>query len=224
MREVAGRSASDEDEERGLDRRALLTLADGTPVDIRPLDERDVGRLVNFFRHVPVEDRLFLREDVVVSDVVYNWVRNYGPQRSLVLVAEADGEIVGNVTIERQGAPWSRHVGELWVLVAREARGQGIGRRLIEEGFREALHLGLEKIVAPMTANQVAAIEIFRNLGFMPEAMLTGYVKDPRAGESHDLVIMARDVEAMGGQLSAIGLDEEEDEADTAEGPRGEKS
>src|SRR5205814_6249088 len=89
MREVAGRRASDEDEERGLDRRALLTLADGTPVDIRPLDERDVGRLVNFFRHVPVEDRLFLREDVVVSDVVYNWVRNYGPQRSLVLVAEA---------------------------------------------------------------------------------------------------------------------------------------
>ncbi len=191
---------------------ATATLRDGTAVEIRPLDEADVGRLVNFFRHVPVEDRLFLREDVVVSDVVYNWVRNYGPQRSLVLLAEADGEIIGNVTIERQTAPWSRHVGEMWVLVARDARGQGVGRQLVEEGFRAALGLGLEKIVVPITANQVASVEIFRSLGFTPEALLTGYVKDPRGLERHDLVIMAHDVAEMLPRLALVGADDEDDE------------
>ena len=191
---------------------ATATLRDGTPVEIRALDERDVGRLVNFFRHVPIEDRLFLREDVVVGDVVYNWVRNYGPQRSLVLLAEAEGEIIGNVTIERQSAPWSRHVGEMWVLVARDARGQGVGRKLVEEGFKAALRMGLEKIVVPMTANQVAAVEIFRNLGFTPEALLTGYVKDPRGQERHNLVIMAHDVEEMNTRLSLVGIDDENEE------------
>ena len=193
---------------------ATAMLRDGTPVEIRTLDEADVGRLVNFFRHVPVEDRLFLREDVVVSDVVYNWVRNYGPQRSLVLLAEADGEIIGNVTIERQTAPWSRHVGEMWVLVARDARGQGVGRQLVEEGFRAALGMGLEKIVVPITANQVAAVEIFRSLGFTPEALLTGYVKDPRGQERHDLVIMAHDVAEMLPRLALVGAEEEEELAD----------
>ena len=212
MRERGEHDVPDQDdaEYRG----APATLRDGTPVEIRPLDELDVGRLVNFFRHVPVEDRLFLREDIVVSDVVYNWVRNYGPRRALVLIAEADGEIVGNVTIERQAAPWSRHVGEMWVLVEREARGQGIGRRLVEEGFKGALRLGLEKIVVPMTANQVAAVEIFRNLGFTPEALLTGYVKDPRGQERHDLVIMAHDVAEMTTRLSLVGMDDENDDLD----------
>lgn len=182
--------------------RDALALPDGTPIEIRPLDEHDVARLVTFFRHVPVDDRFFLREDVVVSDVVYNWVRNYGPHRALVLLAEADGEIVGNVTVERQTAPWSQHVGELWVLVAREARGQGIGRQLIAEGVHAARRLGLEKIIAPMTANQVAAVEIFRSLGFTPEALLTGYVKDPRghSQDSHDLVLMARSVAVLSDQ------------------------
>ena len=137
---------------------ATATLRDGTPVEIRPLDEADVGRLVNFFRHVPVEDRLFLREDVVVSDVVYNWVRNYGPQRSLALLAEADGEIIGNVTIERQTAPWSRHVGERWGLVARDGRGQGVGREVVEGGVRAAGGLGLEERVVPFTASRVGAV------------------------------------------------------------------
>lgn len=182
---------------------APLTLHDGTPVEICPLDERDVDRLVGFFRQVPAEDRLFLREDVAVRDVVYDWVRHYGPDRLLALVAEADDEIVGAAIVERQAAPWSRHVGELWVIVAREARGRGIGHRLVAEGVAGARRLGLEKLVAPMTANQGGAVALFLALGFAREGTLTGHVRDPRRGDRHDLILMAQAVETLADRLAA---------------------
>ncbi len=87
---------------------APLTLHDGTPVEICPLDERDVDRLVGFFRQVPAEDRLFLREDVAVRDVVYDWVRHYGPDRLLALFAEADAALVGGRVVTRSVFPAER--------------------------------------------------------------------------------------------------------------------
>src|SRR5581483_9767280 len=49
-----------------------------------------------------------------------------------VFVAEADGEIVGRLSVARDPHPASRHVADLGLMVAARYRGRGIGRALLE--------------------------------------------------------------------------------------------
>ena len=41
-----------------------LKLMDGTKVVVRPLEGRDAPALLDFYRALPEEDRLYLRDDV----------------------------------------------------------------------------------------------------------------------------------------------------------------
>ena len=121
------------------------------------------------------------------------------------LVALRDDEIVGCTAIVRDQYSWSPHVGELRVLVSQALREQGLGRILIQESFALGLELGLEKLIAQMTADQQAAIAVFEDLGFHVEAMLRDHVKDPD-DQKHDIVILGHDVEQFHAHMAAYGL------------------
>ncbi len=84
-------------------------------------------------------------------------------------------------------------------------REQGVGRLLTEEAFRIALEMGVEKIIGQMTIDQQQAINVFRTLGFKPEAVLRDHVKD-REGAKHDLVILSHDVAAGQRSKAATGV------------------
>ena len=73
---------------------------------------------------------------------------------------------------------WSSHVGELRVIVDPEHRGRGIGKALTRRAMLEALELGLTKMVIEVIADQESRVEMFRALGFVPEALLTDHVRD----------------------------------------------
>src|SRR4029077_20358705 len=102
---------------------------------------------------------------------------------------------------------WSRHVGELRVIVEAAMRGQGLGQNLAQESFALALDLGLEKLMAQMTVDQRGAIGVFEGLGFRAEALLHNHVKD-REGVTHDIVILSHDVARFQSQMAAYGLTE----------------
>jgi len=102
---------------------------------------------------------------------------------------------------------WSRHVGELRVLVGPALRGAGLGRQLIQESFLLALELELDKLCAQMTIDQRGAIAVFEELGFRAEALLRNHVKD-RDGTSHDLAVLSHDVKAVDATLHAYGVSE----------------
>src|SRR6266571_764496 len=102
---------------------------------------------------------------------------------------------------------WSAHVGEIRVVVAADMRGEGIGRLLIQETFRIAVRLRLEKLTAQMTVDQRGAIAVFESMGFRGEALLRDHVKD-RAGIKHDLVILSHDVARFQSQMEAYGAGE----------------
>ena len=88
---------------------------------------------------------------------------------------------------------WTRHVGELRVIVGPEYRRRGLGRRLTDEVFAIARDIGLRKITAQMTPDQKGARATFERLGFRPEALLADFVVD-REGLPRDLLIMSHDV------------------------------
>ena len=146
-----------------------------------------------------------MRRDVRQPKVVAAWVRAIEEDRVESLVAVRDGAVVGTTAIVHDKLSWSSHVGELRIAVSPDYRGKGLGRMLIQECFAMALELGLEKLTALMTVDQQGAVAVFETLGFRPEAMLRGYVKDS-AGETHDIVILSHDVARFQAQMAAYGV------------------
>ena len=76
------------------------------------------------------------------------------------------------MTLRPPSHSFSPHVGDLRVLVSPEVREHGLGRKLVQESFLVALTMSLEKLTAHMTSDQRAAITVFEDLGFRPEALL----------------------------------------------------
>ena len=91
---------------------------------------------------------------------------------------------------------WSRHLGEIILLLAPETRGKGLGNILAGEIFVKAEELKLQKVVARMAAEQKGAIQVFEKLGFVAEALLADYVID-RKNRTHDLIAMSYDLTGL---------------------------
>lgn len=173
-----------------------VALKSGREVLLRPVRPEDEGALLDFFRAVPAEDRLFLKDDVTDPAVIHRWTHAIDIDRVISLLAFDGPRVVGDATLHRQPGGWSPHVGEIRVVTAKDWRGQGLGKVLAREIFHLALSLGLEKVQAQVMANQTGALNVFRSLGFIDEAVLRNHVRD-RQGVKHDLVIMTQDVEAF---------------------------
>jgi len=182
-------------------------LDDGSEIVLRRLGRDDVAEFLTFTQALPVHDLLFLRTDITDAGVVADWLDNIEAGRILTIVAERDARIFGYGSLHFSNTPWSKHVGELRVLISGEMRGKGLGRALTEAIFAQALDRGIEKMVAQMTIDQKGAISTFEQLGFKAEALLRDHVKD-RAGQKHDLLVYSHDVVAFQAQLDAYGMSE----------------
>ena len=122
------------------------------------------------------------------------------------LVAEHDGQVVGNAALYRSLHGWSIHVGEIRVAVARAFQRRGLGTLLARELVKIAIAAGVEKMIVSVVENQVAAKRAFEKVGFRPEAVLKGQVKDIR-GDKRDLVILANDVSHIWESLDSLMRD-----------------
>ena len=168
-------------------------LRDGTQAQIRAMELKDGPGVLDFFRTLPEEDRLFLRDEVTSPEWLDRFMRQIDYNSMVPLVAEQEGKIVGNAALYRALHGWSAHVGEIRVAVARDLQGNGLGTMLARELVRIAEDLGVEKMIVSVVDNQVGAKRAFEKLGFRPEAVLKGHVKDIH-GAKRDLVILANDV------------------------------
>jgi RimJ/RimL family protein N-acetyltransferase len=184
-----------------------VALSGNGEVTLRLLERADRDAFLAFTKTLPEHDLLFLRIDITNPDVVDNWLDNVDLGRTVTVIAERDGAIVGYGSLHLNNATWSQHVAEIRVLTGPQARGMGLGRVLTETIFAVALERGIEKIMAQMTIDQKGAIATFEQLGFQAEALLRDHVKD-RRGEKHDLLILSHDVAAFQAQLDGYGVSE----------------
>ncbi len=182
-----------------------LKLRGRRSVQVRPMVYEDADALHQFFLGIPADDLLFLRRDVTDRDVIESWAVDVAAGHTFTLMAEADGRVVGEASIHRSRVPWTAHVGEIRVVIDAEHRTLGLGSALVQAIFLEALDRGIEKIVAEMTPDQRGAISVFQKLGFHAEGLFRCHVKD-RRGETHDLIVMAHDVNDAVNLLDAYGV------------------
>lgn len=164
----------------------------GEEIRLRLMEPQDAATVQEFCLSLPVEDLLFLQRDVTDSHEIDAWAAEIAKGDAVTLIAEADGELLGEATLRQSRVSWTRHVASVRVITQAQQRGRGLGHLLLEEIFTVAAERGVEKIVAEMTVEQVSAIGLFEQLGFHEEGHYHGYVKD-RRGRPHDLIVMTRD-------------------------------
>jgi RimJ/RimL family protein N-acetyltransferase len=163
-------------------------------ITFRFMGAEDGERMLTFTRSLPERDLLFLRYDITDPEVVEDWLRNIARGQTRTLLALEGERLVGYCSLHRSKILWSRHLGEIRMLVGNNERGKGLGRRLIEQIFPYAGEEGLQKLVVQMMSTQRDAQTLFHHLGFIPEALLHDWAID-RNGRTHDMIIMSREVD-----------------------------
>lgn len=172
------------------------TKIDGKQITIRLMERRDLENSLKFAREVPEEDLMFLTVDITDPEAMEQYVRAIEADKALSVLAEADGRFIGYGSLAVSQPAWTRHLGEIRLLINREYRGKGLGRILANEVFLLAQEKGLQKLIARMAVEQKGAQQVFERLGFRAEALLTDFVMD-RAGRTHDLIVMTHDVNGL---------------------------
>ncbi len=162
--------------------------------DLRRLNPEARDDIVGLASALPEIDLQFLRSDLTDPDVVEGWIRDASSGSRFTTLAYYDGEMVGYGSLNLRSLQWMSHMGEIRVIIAEGHRRSGLGRVLTRRAFDIAHDLGLLKIVAQMTREQIGARRLFERLGFSPEALLTDWVID-RSGRTRDMMIMSYDVD-----------------------------
>jgi DNA-binding MarR family transcriptional regulator/GNAT superfamily N-acetyltransferase len=101
--------------------------------------------------------------EALAAEIVAHFIKNYDPKRERCWIAERDGARVGGVFVAKA----SEEIAKLRLLhVEAEARGLGIGKRLVEECVRFARQAGYHKITLWTQSNLHAARHIYGQVGF----------------------------------------------------------
>jgi RimJ/RimL family protein N-acetyltransferase len=177
----------------------------GTEIKLALMAPQDGTKVMAFAKTLPEDDLLFMRRDIRQPKVVAAWTDLIAQGRLASLLAWSGAEVVGCAALIIDPLSWSPHVGELRVVVSRNARGIGLGRALIQEAFLIALSKGLEKLVAQMTVDQQGAIAVFEGIGFRGEALMRNHVKGTD-GRRHDIVLLSHDVVLSHTKMEMYGV------------------
>ena len=98
-------------------------------------------------------------------------------KKNLMLIAEHDGKIVGNASIERNRTPRYSHGAELSIALRREFWGQGIGTRLMELLIEFAKKSGVEILYLEVRCDNERAIKLYRKFGFSTIGVYKNFFK-----------------------------------------------
>lgn len=101
--------------------------------------------------------------EALVAEIGAHFLKNFNSRRERCWIAELDAEPVGSVFLVRQ----SDEVAKLrLLLVEPDARGHGIGHRLVDECIQFARSAGYRKLILWTQSNLYAARNIYKNAGF----------------------------------------------------------
>jgi putative acetyltransferase len=102
-----------------------------------------------------------------------------------VFVAESDGDVIGRLSLARDSHPASAHVADLGLMVAKYARGHGVGRALLEAAFSWSREAGIRKLELHVFPWNEPAIRLYERLGFEREGYRRGHYR--RSGDATDV-------------------------------------
>ena len=170
----------------------LRQATDGRSWTLRAARPTDARALASLFADVRREGRWLVTPASAVSQpseafYIGEMIRD---SSSLAVVAEADGEVVGNVLISVERSVVSDHVGTLSICVADGWREVGIGSALVKAAQEWAKERGLAKVALGVFPDNARAIAVYEHTGFEREGLRRRQYRVP-GGEYRDELLMA---------------------------------
>lgn len=163
-------------------------MAPVTQVVIRPMRAADVDAALDMFAEVAAEGRWLGTEGgfdrARRRDM---WLAGLAEERARsLLVVEGDpGRVVGQGRVDVQ--PYG--VAEVGMALAAEARGRGLGGRLLDALIEAARELGAHKADLQVWPHNEPAIGLYLSRGFVVEGRLRAHYRR-RSGQVWDAIIM----------------------------------
>jgi DNA-binding MarR family transcriptional regulator/GNAT superfamily N-acetyltransferase len=143
---------------------AVLEPGPKAKITLRPHRPGDMGWVIQ--AHGAIYDEEYgwgVRFEALVAEIAAKFIQNLDPKRERCWIAELEGEPVGSVFVVKQSAA----VAKLRLLILEpHARGQGLGKRLVEECIAFARRAGYKKLVLWTQSNLLAARGIYAAAGF----------------------------------------------------------
>ncbi len=178
-----------------------FTLGDSRRVVLREADSGDLNKLLAYINSLVrekkrdessqlftgFESRLTRRQE---AEWLNELVRSVDKGDTISVLAEIDGEIVGNADISRGSYRETRHHGHLGLTIREAFRGLGIGHEMLRVLLREARKQDLKTVHVEFLSTNKATAHVYEKAGFKKVGGIPGKVY--RNGRFIDSLIMAR--------------------------------
>jgi RimJ/RimL family protein N-acetyltransferase len=161
---------------------------------VRPADPADAEALTHLAEAVSSEPEAWListnGEWRSVGDErrYLKAVKRY-PHAAVFVAERNDGALVGRLSLARDTHPASAHVADLGLMVAQDARRQGVGWALMEAAADWARASDVRKLELHVFPWNEPAIKLYERFGFEREGLRKAHYH--RGGEYVDAILMA---------------------------------
>ena len=155
-----------------------VQLKNGQEIVIRKAVQSDAAGLVSYIDRISSQSDFLTfgpGEFNVTVTQEEAFIEGISTQNNaLMLVAEAEGQIIANLSFSGGPRPRVAHVGELGVSVLEAYWNQGVGTKLMEyliEWAKESKTI--RKINLRVRSDNHSAIHVYKKLGFIEEGLMT---------------------------------------------------
>ena len=171
-------------------------------VSLRDATLEDLAAIVEIYNSTIPSRMVSADTEPVTVEQRLPWFYEHDPARRPIRVAEAEGEVVGWLSLSDfyDGRPAYNGTAEIGVYVKEGHRGKGIGGRMLGEAIRRAPALGISTLTAGAFTSNESSLDLFGRFGFERWAYF------PRVAE---LDGGERDLVVLGLRLTADTIDDE---------------
>lgn len=160
---------------------------------VRDMTAADLDAVRAIFNHAVAHTTAIWSEELRTEAEQRAWFEAKRTDGWPALVAADAGGVLGFAAVGPfRPQPGFRHTGEHAVYVAPEARRRGVGRALVEAVLDAAAALGLRVLIAAVSADNPASLQLHAELGFTEVGRLPGVGE--KWGRPLDAVLLQRSV------------------------------